>query len=72
VRTHQALAALRREAHDIATAEWRAFRGALDGRTPTQAELMKEKLRVDPKTSPYNRRAGAAWSIKAPDKKGLL
>ena len=66
------LAALRREAYDIATREWAAFKRSLEGRRPSQSELMKEKLRVDPKTSPYNRRAGAAWSTKPPKGKGPL
>jgi hypothetical protein len=39
--------ALRREAHDIATNAWSAFSRSLQGRVPTQAEIMEAKLRID-------------------------
>jgi hypothetical protein len=46
------------EAHQIASNEWTAFRAALKGRTPSQAEIMAAKLRIDRIVEPYLRRAG--------------
>jgi hypothetical protein len=63
--------ALRKEAHEIATQEWAAFRRYLNGRSPSQAELMEAKLRIDRMVEPYIRRAGAPWSVKKPGERGL-
>lgn len=51
--------ALERDAHNIATQAWRQFKLSLGGRTPTQAELMAQKLRVDKMVEPYIVRPGA-------------
>ncbi|WP_332769078.1 hypothetical protein [Phenylobacterium sp.] len=61
---------LRPEAHAIASREWDAFRRALKGRIPTQAELMEAKLRIDRLVEPYIRRAGVPRSNKPPNKGG--
>lgn len=46
------------EAHQIASNEWTAFRAALKGRIPSQAEIMATKLRIDRMVAPYVLRAG--------------
>ncbi|MDB5427768.1 MAG: hypothetical protein JWR47_225 [Phenylobacterium sp.] len=46
------------EAHQIASNEWTAFRAALKGRIPSQAEIMAAKLRIDRMVEPYLLRAG--------------
>lgn len=56
------LSALRPEAHAIATREWTSFKQSLAGRTPSLAELMEAKLRIDRLVAPYVRRAGVARS----------
>lgn len=66
------LSALRNEAHAIATREWAAFKGALNRRMPSQAELMQVKLRIDRMVEPYIRRAGLPRSNKPPGKGGLI
>jgi hypothetical protein len=62
--------ALRPEAHQIANREWAIFSRALQGRTPSQAELMAAKLRIDKLVAPNIRRPGTPWSIKPPGGKG--
>ena len=61
---------LRKEAHAIASREWAEFSRALNGRMPTQAELMQVKLRIDRMVEPYIRRAGVPRSDKPPGKGG--
>ena len=56
---------LRQAAHAIATSEWAAFRAALKGRIPTQAEIMAAKLRIDRMVEAYIRRAGVPRSEQA-------
>ncbi len=56
------LSALRPEAHAIATREWTSFKQSLAGRTPSLAELMEAKLRIDRLVAPYVRRAGVPRS----------
>ena len=46
------------EAHQIASNQWTAFRAALKGRIPSQAEIMAAKLRIDRMVEPYLLRAG--------------
>ncbi|MDB5423867.1 MAG: hypothetical protein JWQ29_1283 [Phenylobacterium sp.] len=54
------LSGLLDEAHQIASNEWTAFRTALKGRIPTQAEIMATKLRIDRMVAPYLQRAGVS------------
>ena len=61
---------LRKEAHAIATREWGAFTRSLEGRIPSQAELMEAKLRIDRLVEPYIRRAGLPRSNRLPGKGG--
>lgn len=49
---------LRDNIHQIANSEWAAFSRALNGRIPTQAEIMAEKLRIDRLLAPYVQRSG--------------
>jgi len=46
------------EVHQLATNEWTAFRNALRGREPSQAEVMAMKLKIDRMVAPYIRRPG--------------
>lgn len=62
--------ALRREAHDIASREWTAFRNALQGKVPSQAELLQAKLRIDRLVEPYIVRPGVPRSNRPPSKGG--
>lgn len=62
---------LRPQAHQIATRLWARFAKDLAGRTPTQAEIMAQKLKVDGEVAPYIRRAGVPRS-NIPRKKGGL
>ena len=64
--------ALRPEAHAIASREWAAFRAALRGRIPSQAEVMAAKMRIDRTVEPYIRRAGVPRSNVPPRKGGPL
>lgn len=48
------------EAHAIANKEAAAFRAALNGRIPTQAEVMAVKLKIDRMVAPYLQRAGVS------------
>jgi hypothetical protein len=48
------------EAHAIANREAAAFRAALNGRIPTQAEIMAVKLKIDRMVAPYIQRAGVS------------
>lgn len=64
--------ALRDAAHKIASAEWTAFRAALKGRVPTQAEVMAVKLRIDRLVAAYIRRPGASRSRTPVDEGGPL
>lgn len=64
--------ALRDAAHKIASAEWTAFRAALKGRIPTQAEVMAVKLRIDRLVAAYVRRPGVPRSRTPVDEGGLL
>jgi hypothetical protein len=65
---------LREEHHLIANKEWIAFKKSLQGRTPSQVELMAAKLRIDRLVAPYIRRAGVSrWRTPEagmPPKKG--
>jgi hypothetical protein len=54
------LSGLLDEAHQIASNEWTAFRTALKGRIPSQAEIMATKLRIDRMVAPYIQRAGVS------------
>ena len=63
---------LRREAHAIATREWGDCTRSLEGRLPSQAELMDAKLRIDRLVEPYIRRAGLPRSNRLPGKGGPL
>lgn len=62
--------ALRDAAHKIASAEWTAFRAALKGRVPTQAEVMTVKLRIDRLVAAYVRRPGVPRSPRRWTKEG--
>ena len=53
---------LRRQSHQIASNMWADFARSLGGRTPTQAEVMAHKLKVDRAVAPYIRRPGVARS----------
>jgi len=64
--------ALRPEAHQIANREWAAFSRALEGRIPSQAELMAAKLRIDKLVTPYIRRPGVPRSNKPGGEGGLF
>lgn len=64
--------ALRDAAHKIASAEWTAFRAALKGRIPTQAEVMAAKLRIDRLVEAYVRRPGVPRSRTPVDEGGPL
>ena len=59
-------------AHAIATREWAGFTKSLEGRLPSQAELMEAKLRIDRLVEPYIRRAGLPRSNRLPGKGGPL
>lgn len=61
---------LRKEAHAIASREWAEFGRELNGRMPTQAELMQAKLRIDRMVELYIRRAGVPRSNRPPGKGG--
>jgi len=63
---------LRKEAHGIPNREWAAFSKSLEGRLPSQAELMDAKLRIDRLVAPYIRRAGLPRSNRPPGKGGPL
>jgi hypothetical protein len=52
------LSALARKDHAIASREWIAFQKALNGRMPTQAELMAAKMRIERLVEPLVRRPG--------------
>jgi hypothetical protein len=52
--------ALEGEAHNLATQAWRQFKLGLGGRTPSLAEQMAKKLRVDKMVEPYIIRPGAS------------
>lgn len=49
---------VRPDAHPIANNAWAAFRAELQGRVPTQAEIMATKLRIDRMLEPYLQRPG--------------
>lgn len=48
------------EAHQIASNEWAAFRAALKGRIPSQAEIMATKLKIERMIAPYIVRSGVS------------
>lgn len=52
--------AIKKQHHIIANREWAAFKRSLQGRTPSQAELMEVKLRIDRMLAPYVLRAGVS------------
>ncbi|CAN5706161.1 hypothetical protein BH11PSE1_BH11PSE1_25700 [soil metagenome] len=54
--------ALRPVVHNIATRAWSAFKASLKGRTPSQTEIMAEKLRIDRLVEAYLRRPGVPRS----------
>ena len=54
--------ALPKEGHQIANRAWAAFRRELNGRTPTQAELMRAKLDIDRLVESFVVRPGVARS----------
>jgi hypothetical protein len=63
---------LRIPAHQIASNMWAKFAKELAGRTPTQAEVMAQKLKVDRAVAPYIRRPGVPRSnTPLKDKGGL-
>lgn len=62
---------LRPMAHEIASAAWRAFRASLNGRNPSQVEVMAEKLRIDELVAPYLRWPGVPRSRTPPKDGGL-
>jgi len=62
---------LRQPAHQIASRMWAQFAKGLAGRTPTQAEVMAQKLKVDQEVAPYLRRPGVPRSNVPPKKGGL-
>lgn len=50
------------EAHQLASNEWTAFRNALRGREPSQAEVMAMKMKIDRMVAPYSTpRPSATW-----------
>lgn len=49
---------LEQRAHSIASNEWMAFTRGLNGRTPSQAELVAEAMKVDKMIEPYLLRPG--------------
>ncbi len=54
--------------HNLATQQWRAFDRSLQGRTPSHAELMAAKLRIDRSVQEYVRRPGLSrWKIPPKD-----
>jgi hypothetical protein len=57
---------LPQKAHAIATREWAAFSRTLEGRIPTQAEIMRAKLRIDERVAPYLRSPGVSVSRLPP------
>lgn len=57
---------LPKDAHAIATREWAAFNRTLEGRIPTQAEVMRAKLRIDEMVAPYLRSPGVSVSRLPP------
>jgi hypothetical protein len=50
--------ALKPPAHQIANNLWAQFGRSLAGRSPSQAEIMAQKLKVDREVAPYIQRAG--------------
>jgi len=54
------LLALRQQAHSVATNSWAAFARGLNGRTPTQAELVAQAMKVDKLVEPFILRARVA------------
>jgi len=52
--------ALPKEAHDAASAAWTTFRRSLNGRIPSQAEIMEMKMRIDKIVEPYLRSPGVS------------
>lgn len=62
--------ALPREAHQLATSEWASFTRSLEGRIPSQAEVMAAKMRIDKLVAPYIRRPGTSWPRKSPGGRG--
>jgi hypothetical protein len=63
--------ALRMRAHQIANSAWTAFRASLKGRTPTQTEVMAQKLKIDKMVAPFLRRPGVVRSRSLPDEGGM-
>ena len=61
---------LESDAHNIATQAWRQFKLGLGGRTPTQAELMAQKLRADKMVEPYLIRPGVPRPPPGPSSGG--
>jgi hypothetical protein len=54
--------------HNLATQQWRAFDRSLQGRTPSNAERMAAKLRIDRSVQGYVRRPGLSrWKIPPKD-----
>ena len=54
------LTVLDKYAHNIATQAWAEFKRSLGGRTPTPAEVMRAKLRIDKMVGAYVRRNGVS------------
>jgi hypothetical protein len=57
---------VRPDAHPIANNAWAAFRAELQGRVPTQAEVMATKLRIDRMMEPYLQRPGISRPGRRP------
>lgn len=64
------LSGLQGDIHSIATTAWRNFKSSLNGRTPTQAELMEAKLRIERMVENYTLRPGVSRPMKPPGKGG--
>lgn len=64
--------ALLDDPHIIANNAWAEFARAMNGRVPSQAEVMAQKLKVDRLVAPYLRRAGIPRSPVPPTKGGGL
>lgn len=59
---------LPQDAHQIANNGWTAFRTAVKGTVPTQAEIMAAKLRIDKAVAPYIQRPGISRPGPRPPK----
>ena len=58
--------ALPQAVHQMASREWAAFSRSLQGRTPSQQEVMAVKRRIDEMVAPYLLRKGIPRPVKLP------